>query len=106
MWRREGEPTAAPQRAVAMSSSIGGIVSERFSRGEIISLIAGVPGAIAVTTEAVSAADNKKQFKYQDKPAKNGQKCSHCRLFRPPMGCKVVTGKISLDGWCIAWVKR
>jgi hypothetical protein len=52
------------------------------------------------------AADNKKQFHYQDKPGKNGQKCSGCRFFRPPHACSIVTGTISPNGWCIAWAKK
>jgi hypothetical protein len=79
------------------------------SRSDAIKRITIAP-AIAVgllaTASQAQAADNKKQFKYQDKPAKNGQKCSQCRLFKAPSGCQVVTGKISPDGWCIAWVKR
>jgi hypothetical protein len=44
-------------------------------------------------------------MKYQDKP--NGdQKCSNCLQFEPPSGCKVVEGKISPNGYCIAWVKK
>ena len=81
-------------------------MSERHSRGEIISLIAGIPLAVAATAGAASAADNKKQFKYQDKPGKNGQKCSGCSLFVKPASCKVVTGKISPNGWCVAWAKK
>jgi len=79
------------------------------SRGLALKSIAGIPFAalgIAATLSPAQAADNKKQFKYQDKPGKGGQKCSGCRLFRPPAGCQVVAGKISPNGWCIAWVKR
>ena len=79
------------------------------SRGRAIRRIAALPfAAIAVTAtlSAAQAADNKKQFKYQDKPGPHGQKCSGCRLFRPPAACQVVTGKISPNGWCIAWVKK
>jgi hypothetical protein len=44
-------------------------------------------------------------MKYQDKP--NGdQKCSNCLQFEPPSSCKVVEGKISPEGYCIAWVKK
>jgi hypothetical protein len=78
-------------------------------RGLALKKLAALPlAALAVgaTLSAAQAADNKKQFKYQDKPGKNGQKCSGCRLFKPPSGCSVVTGKISPNGWCIAWVKR
>jgi hypothetical protein len=79
------------------------------SRSAAIKRIAVVPvvaAGIVVTASQAQAADNKKQFKYQDSPAKNGQKCSQCRLFKAPSGCQVVTGKISPSGWCIAWVKR
>jgi hypothetical protein len=71
-----------------------------------ISIVPAVAAGIIVTASQAQAADNKKQFKYQDTPAKNGQKCSQCRLFKAPSGCQVVTGKISPSGWCIAWVKR
>ena len=79
------------------------------ARGELLQAIVGLPiigAAVAASGSAADAADNKKQFKYQDKPDKSGKKCSQCRLFRAPSACQVVTGKISPDGWCIAWVKR
>ncbi|MGP6157540.1 MAG: high-potential iron-sulfur protein [Vulcanimicrobiaceae bacterium] len=66
----------------------------------VLPALAGLLAAGAATAEA---ADNKKQFKYQDKPGKNGQKCSGCSLFKPPHGCQVVTGTISPSGWCTAW---
>jgi hypothetical protein len=78
------------------------------SRGLVLRRIASIPFAalaVGATLSAAQAADNKKQFKYQDKPGKNGQKCSGCKLFVKPNGCKVVTGKISPNGWCIAWAK-
>jgi hypothetical protein len=52
------------------------------------------------------AADNKKQFAYQNKPGKNGEKCSQCRFFKPPHACSIVTGTISPNGWCKAWTKK
>jgi High potential iron-sulfur protein len=85
------------------------MAKKSFSRGLALKSIAAIPfGALALTAtlSPAQAADNKKQFKYQDKPGPHGQKCSGCRLFRPPSGCSVVTGKISPNGWCIAWVKR
>jgi len=62
--------------------------------------LAGGEGANAL------ASDNKKQFRYQDHPSSKGQKCSGCRFFRKPDRCSIVTGKISPNGWCIAWVRR
>jgi hypothetical protein len=79
------------------------------SRRRALTLTASIPFvalALAGTLSSVQAADNKKQFKYQDKPGPHGQKCSGCKLFQPPSGCSVVTGKISPNGWCNIWAKR
>ncbi|HTI48542.1 MAG TPA: iron oxidase [Casimicrobiaceae bacterium] len=47
----------------------------------------------------------KAAMKYQDQP--NGdKKCSNCMQFIAPDSCKVVEGKISPNGYCIAWVKK
>jgi hypothetical protein len=44
-------------------------------------------------------------MKYQDHP--NGaEKCSNCLQFVPPDACKIVEGKISPNGYCIAWTKK
>lgn len=85
-------------------------MSNRISRGEIISLLAGLPLAVAATTAAASAADDsggtKAQYKYISKPGPKGQKCSGCALFTAPAGCKVVKGKISPNGYCIAYAPK
>ena len=77
------------------------------SRGEIISLLAGIPAAVAVTTGVAAAADDsggtKAQYKYQLKPGPGGKKCGTCALFEPPSKCKLVKGKISPNGYCIAF---
>ncbi len=84
--------------------------SEKQSRKDALRTLIVLPalaGALALTGTAAEAADNKAQFKYQDKPdAKTGHKCSTCQLFKPPSSCSVVTGKISPNGWCTAWVKK
>lgn len=79
------------------------------TRGRALRRIAGLPlAALAVgaTLSAAQAADNKKQFKYQDKPGKGGAKCSGCRFFKAPHACTIVTGTISPNGWCIAFAKK
>jgi hypothetical protein len=83
-------------------------MADKISRGEIISLLAGLPAAVAVTTAAASAAADdsggtKKQYKYQLKPGPTGQKCGTCSLFKPPAKCQLVKGKISPNGYCIAY---
>ena len=84
--------------------------SKNISRGDALKQLIVLPalaGMLAAGSFGVAdAADNKKQFRYQDKPGPRGRKCSGCRLFRPPHGCQVVHGKISPNGWCIAWQKR
>ena len=65
---------------------------------------AACAGAFAAHNAHAQKA-SKAAMKYQDKP--NGdQKCSNCLQFEPPASCKVVEGKISPDGYCIAWVKK
>ena len=76
------------------------------SRGLALKRLAAIPFAalaVGATLSAAQAADNKKQFKYQDKPGPKGAKCDGCRFFRKPHGCTIVTGKISPNGWCIAY---
>ena len=70
-------------------------------------VLAGAACAGALTAEraGAQAKASKEAMKYQDKP--NGDmKCSACLQFEPPASCKVVDGKISPDGYCIAWVKK
>ena len=79
------------------------------SRGRALKGLVAIPfvalGISATLSPAQAATDNKKQFKYQDKPGPHNQKCSGCRFFRKPNGCTIVHGKISPNGWCIAWAK-
>lgn len=83
--------------------------SQNRTRADALKQLVVLPAlAVALAGGALPAvaADNKKQFKYQDKPGKNGEKCSQCRFFKAPSSCSIVTGKISPNGWCIAWAKK
>ena len=78
-------------------------------RADFMKKIVEVPLAAAAVVASLSeaqAADNKKQFHYQDKPGPGSKKCAGCRFFRKPNACSIVAGKISPNGWCIAWAKR
>jgi hypothetical protein len=80
----------------------------KLDRPEFLRKVAGVPiaaAALSLIAGPVEAADNKKQFHYQDKPGPGGKKCSGCRFFKAPHGCSIVTGTIAPTGWCIAWAK-
>jgi hypothetical protein len=88
------------------------------SRIDAIKSLAVVPavalgvGAAISGASAATPANNRKQFKYQDTPGKNGQTCAACRFFvaNKKAGqkgtCTVVSGAISPKGWCIAWAKK
>ena len=81
-------------------------MKDSLSRRHVLKRLASVPMAVlavGATLSAAQAADNKKQFKYQDNPGPHGQKCAGCRFFKKPNGCTIVTGKISPNGWCIAF---
>jgi len=84
--------------------------SDKQSRKDALRTLIVLPalaGALTLSSGIADAADNKAQFKYQDKPdAKTGHKCSQCGLFKPPHSCSLVTGTISPNGWCIAWQKK
>lgn len=84
--------------------------SKNVTRGDALKQLIVLPalaGMLAAGSLGVAdAADNKKQFRYQDKPGPHGQKCSGCHFFEPPHACSIVHGKISPNGWCIAWRKR
>jgi hypothetical protein len=86
------------------------MMSDRITRGKLISLITALPIAAAATTAIASADDDsggtKAQLKYQTKPGPGGKKCSGCALFKPPAACSVVKGKISPNGYCIAYAAK
>lgn len=83
----------------------------KFSRRSLLKSAVALAGAatcagLASSREAwAQGKASKEAMKYQDQP-KGDQKCSNCMQFVAPDGCKVVDGKISPDGYCIAWVKK
>ncbi len=85
-------------------------MSNRITRAKLISLITALPIAGAASTAVAAAADDssgtKAQLKYQVKPGPGGKKCSGCALFKPPAACSVVKGKISPNGYCIAFAPK
>ena len=83
----------------------------KFSRRSVLKsvvLLTGTACAGSLLSRKEALAQQKATqaaMKYQNKP--NGdQKCSNCSQFEPPSSCKVVEGKISPEGYCIAWVKK
>jgi hypothetical protein len=66
--------------------------------------LAVVGGVVAVTARAQEKIEQS-QVQYQPTP-KDGVKCSTCVNFEAPAACKIVSGKISPDGWCIAYAPK
>jgi hypothetical protein len=68
--------------------------------------LAAAGGTIAAVTrgEAQTKIDQK-IVQYQLTP-KNNQKCSICVNFEAPKSCKIVSGVIEPEGWCIAFAPK
>lgn len=93
-------------------------MSERLSRGEIISLLAGIPTAVALTAETASAAPPNatttqigKSLAYVNKSTHAGQSCSDCRFFKATSGgngtCQLIpNATVKAAGWCKSWTKK
>jgi len=76
----------------------------RVLQGGLTILAAGAAGAAARSAMAQEKlAQNLVQ--YQDTP-KDGAMCSACVNFVAPDGCKIVDGKISPNGWCVAFAPK
>jgi hypothetical protein len=64
-------------------------------------------GTVLAST-AARADDDKvdpSTVQYQTTP-NNGQQCSGCVNFLAPNACKVVSGTISPNGWCVAFAPK
>ena len=64
--------------------------------------LAVVGGAVAVSGAQAQDKIAPAMVQYQETP-KDGNKCSTCVNFEAPAACKIVSGKISPNGYCIAF---
>ena len=67
-------------------------------------------GAVAIGLAVTTTARAQEKLapelaQYQDKP-KDGNKCAGCVNFQPPDACTIVSGKISPEGWCVAFAPK
>ena len=62
---------------------------------------------LAATTARAQDAEKIAQelVQYQLQP-KDGAKCSLCAQWQPPNACAIVAGKISPEGWCVAFAPK
>ena len=66
--------------------------------------VVAVGGLVAVTARADEKLDPK-LVQYQTTP-KDGAKCSLCVNFEAPNACKIVSGTIDPNGWCVAFAPK
>ena len=78
-----------------------GTSRRRVLQGGLTLLAAGA----AVRTAAAQEKLAQDIVQYQATP-KDGAKCSACVNFVEPNACKIVDGKISPEGWCVAFAPK
>jgi len=66
--------------------------------------LAAVGGVVAVRAKAQEKLAPA-LVQYQTTP-KDGNKCSACVNFEPPKACKIVSGTIEPEGWCVAFAPK
>lgn len=74
-------------------------------QGGLTMLAAGA--AVQAATESAIAQEKLAQnlVQYQDTP-KDGAICKNCTNWVEPNACKIVEGKISPNGWCVAYAPK
>jgi hypothetical protein len=79
-----------------------------FSRRRVLALtasIGGTIGCIAIPHARASGGSSDSQLRKQDvqyqTSPKGNQRCDLCGNFLVPSGCRVVSGGISPNGWCL-----
>lgn len=82
-------------------------IDETATRRRILkATLAAVGGMAALATQARAQEKiAQAMVQYQDTP-KDGNKCNMCVNFDAPNGCKIVSGKIAPEGWCIAYAPK
>ena len=70
-----------------------------------IIIAAGVTGIAVAPTARADEKIAQELVQYQDQP-KDGQKCNMCAQWVEPNACKIVAGKISPEGYCVAYAPK
>ncbi len=90
-----------------MTTVIEGRGSSRRQFLADMALLAGGATLLAAMTapQSASAKVGPADVGYQPTP-KGQAKCTNCTQWQDPDACKVVSGKISPNGWCSIYVKK
>ena len=68
-------------------------------------LVAGVTAHAATRTQLAQDKIAPAQVQYQATP-KDGQQCDKCVNWVAPNACKIVSGTIAPQGWCLAFAPK
>ncbi|MBA5636229.1 high-potential iron-sulfur protein [Duganella sp. LX20W] len=82
----------------------------RALRGALALAALAAAGGLARPRAAMAGNGAKTDFQYQDHP-QDGQHCAQCAAFQPgpegePGSCRLISGAINPNGWCIAFSQR
>lgn len=82
----------------------------RALRGALALAALAAAGGLARPRMALAGNGAKADFQYQDHP-QDGHHCAQCTAFQPgatgePGSCRLISGAINPDGWCIAFSQR
>ena len=82
----------------------------RTLRGALALAALAAAGGLARPRTALAGNGAKSDFQYQDHP-QDGQHCAQCAAFQPgpegePGSCRLISGAINPNGWCIAFSQR
>ena len=77
------------------------LLLKQAAAGPLAMLATGANGAVT----QLQVKSSPQTAGYQDRP-NGGQRCGNCAQFQPPAACKVVSGRISPQGWCKIYVGR
>lgn len=75
------------------------------TRRQVLRSGIAVAGALAAVSAKAQDKIDQKAVQYQTTP-KDGNKCSLCVNFVAPNACKIVSGTIDPNGWCIAYAPK
>ena len=78
--------------------------NDETTRRRVLSAGLAVAGGVVAISASARAQEKIAPgiVQYQPTP-KDGNRCSTCVNFEAPDQCKIVSGKVKLDGWCIAF---
>ncbi len=81
--------------------------TDQASRRTVLKTGLGVLAAGLAAAGSASAQDKLAPALVQYQPTPKGpQMCINCSQWVAPNGCKIVSGVIAPQGWCVAWVAK